>query len=123
VNLQVGTTSFPRTAFLSLYVFGFRSGGAARLIHGDPRFTRTLRYLWNHHAPQFLVSRYCSAEITGPEVIMTMVPELMGRRTYGMRGDFVSAPLHHLFAVQRRLMSGAWTHLLAPGYVEHTVWA
>jgi hypothetical protein len=34
-----------------------------------------------------------------PEAIMTTIPEPMGRRAYGMRGDFVSAPLHHHFIV------------------------
>jgi hypothetical protein len=32
VNLRVGPTSFSRATFLSLYVLGFRSSGAARLI-------------------------------------------------------------------------------------------
>jgi hypothetical protein len=54
---------------------------------------------------------------------MTTIPEPTGRHAYGMRGDSVSALLHHLFAVQRRLMSGAWTHLSAPGYAERVVWA
>jgi hypothetical protein len=54
---------------------------------------------------------------------MTTIPEPMGRRTYEMRGDSVSVPLHHLFTVQRRLTSGAWTHLSAPRYAERTVWA
>jgi hypothetical protein len=58
---------------------------------------------------------YCSAKIVGPEVITTMIPE------YGMRGDSVLVPLLHLFVVQRRLMSGAWTHLSASGYAERTV--
>jgi hypothetical protein len=91
-NPRVGPASFPRAAFLSLYVLGFRSGGAARLIRGDPRFVRTLRCSRNCHAPQFLVGRYCSAEIAGPEVIMTMIPEPMGHCAYGIRGDSVSAP-------------------------------
>jgi hypothetical protein len=116
-----GQTSFPRAAFLSLYVLGFQSGGVSRLMCGDPRFTRTLRCSRNRHASQFLVGRYCSAEIAGPEVIMTMIPELMGLRAYGMHRDSVSAPFLHLLVVQRRLMSGAWTHLSASGYAEHTV--
>jgi hypothetical protein len=37
-NPRVGPTSFPHAAFLSLYVLGFQSGGAARLIHGNPQF-------------------------------------------------------------------------------------
>jgi hypothetical protein len=69
------------------------------------------------------MGRYCSAEITGPEVIMTTIPEPMGLRTYGMRGDSVSASLLLLFAIQRRLMSGAWTHLSASGYAERAVQA
>jgi hypothetical protein len=59
----------------------------------------------------------------GPEVIMTMFPELRGRRTSGMRGDSVSAPLHHHFAVHCQLMSGTWAYLSAPGYAERAVWA
>jgi hypothetical protein len=86
VNPRVGPTSFPHATFLSLYVLGFRSGGAARLICGNPRFARTLRCSWNHHAPQFLMSCYCSAEIVRPEVIMTTIPEPTGRGAYGMRG-------------------------------------
>jgi hypothetical protein len=39
---------------------------------------------------------------------MTTFPEPMGRRASGMRGDSVSAPLHHHFTVQCRLMSGTW---------------
>jgi hypothetical protein len=122
-NPRVGPISFPHVAFLSLYVLGFRSGGAARLIRGDPRFARTLRCSRNRHAPQVLMGRYCSAEIMGPEVIMTTIPEPMGCRTYRMREDSISASLHHLFDVQCRLMSGAWTHLSAPGYAERVVWA
>jgi hypothetical protein len=91
-NPRVGPTSFPHAAFLSLYVLGFRSGGAARLIRGDPRLTQMLRCSWNRHAPQFLVGRYCSVEIMGPKVIMTMIPEPTGLRTYGMCRDSVSAP-------------------------------
>jgi hypothetical protein len=72
---------------------------------------------------QFLVGRYCTAKIAGPEVIMTTIPELTGRHAYGIRGDSVSALLHHLFAVQCRLMSRAWAHLSAPGYAERGVWA
>jgi hypothetical protein len=53
------------------------------------------------------MGRYCSAEITGPEVIMITIPEPMGLRAYGMRGDSISVPLLHLLVVQRRLMSGA----------------
>jgi hypothetical protein len=104
---RVGPTSFPRAIFLSLYVLGFRSGGASRLICGDPRFTWTLRCSRNRHAPQFLVGRYCSAEIVGPEVIMTTIPEPAGLHAYGMHRDSVLAPLLHLLVVQRRLMSGA----------------
>jgi hypothetical protein len=62
----------------------------------------------NRHAPQFRVGRYFSAEVTGPEVIMTTIPEPMGHHAYGMCGDSVSAPLHRHFAVQCRLMSGTW---------------
>jgi hypothetical protein len=120
-NPWVGPTSFPCVAFLSLYVLGFRSGGATRLIRGDPRFARTLRCSWNHHTPQFLVGHYCSAEIMGPEVIMTTIPEPTGLCAYGMRGDSISAPLLHLLVVQRRLMSGTQTHLSASGYAEHAV--
>jgi hypothetical protein len=54
---------------------------------------------------------------------MTMIPESTGLRAYGMRGDSVLAPMHHLFAVQCQLMSGAWTHLSTPGYAERAVWA
>jgi hypothetical protein len=54
---------------------------------------------------------------------MTTIPELMGRRTYGMHEDSVSALLHHHFAVQCRLMSGTWARLSAPGYAERVVWA
>jgi hypothetical protein len=122
-NPRVGPTPFPRAAFLSLYVLGFRSSGAARLIRGDPRFARTLRCSQNRHAPQFLMGRYCLAEIAGPEVIMTTIPESMRLCAYGMRRDSVSAPLLHLSVVQRRLMSRAWTHLSASGYAERAVWA
>jgi hypothetical protein len=99
-NPRVEPTSFPRATFLSLYVLGFRSGGAARMIRGDPRFARTLRCSWNHHASQFLMGRYCSVKITRLEVITTTIPKLTGRRTYGMHGDSISASLHHLFTVQ-----------------------
>jgi hypothetical protein len=54
---------------------------------------------------------------------MTTIPKPTGFRAYEMRGDFVSVPLLHLFVVQRRLMSGAWTHLSASGYAERMVWA
>jgi hypothetical protein len=54
---------------------------------------------------------------------MTTIPEPTGRHAYELHGDSVLAPLHHLFVVQCRLMSGSWTHLPAPGYAEHTVWA
>jgi hypothetical protein len=101
---------------------GFRSGGAARLISGNPPFARTLRCsARNCHTPQLRVGRYCSAEVTGTEAIMTTIPELMGRRTYGMHGDSVSALLHHHFAVQCRLMNGTWARLSAPGYAERGV--
>jgi hypothetical protein len=122
-NPRVGSTSFPRAAFLSLYVLGFRSGGAVRLMRGDPRFARTLRCSRNRHVSQFLMGHYCSAKIMGPNVIMITIPEPMGLRAYGIRGDSVSAPSLHLLVVQRRLMSGAWTHLSASGYAEHAVWA
>jgi hypothetical protein len=92
-------------------------------MRGDPRFTRTLRCSWNHHVSQFLVGCYYSAEIAGPEVIMITIPEQTGLRAYRMHGDSVSAPPLHLLVIQRRLMSGAWTHLSASGYVEHAVWA
>jgi hypothetical protein len=71
---------------------------------------------------QFLTGRYCSAEITGPEVIMIMIPEPTRLRAYGMREDSISALPLHLLVKQRRLMSGAWTHLSASGHVEHAVW-
>jgi hypothetical protein len=96
----VGLTSFPHVAFLSLYVLGFRSSGAVQLIHGDPRFVSMLRCSQNRHAPQFLMGCYCTAEIMRPEVIMTTILEPTGRCAYGMRGDSVLVPLHHLFAVQ-----------------------
>jgi hypothetical protein len=54
---------------------------------------------------------------------MTTIPEPMGRRAYGMRGDSVLAPLHHHFAVQCQLMSGTWARLSVLGYAEHVVWA
>jgi hypothetical protein len=54
---------------------------------------------------------------------MTTFPKPMGRRASGMHGDSVSAPLHHHFVVQRRLMSGTWARLSAPGYTECAVWA
>jgi hypothetical protein len=54
---------------------------------------------------------------------MTTFHEPMGRRTSEMRGDSISAPLHHYFTVQCRLMSGTWSHLSAPGYAERAVWA
>jgi hypothetical protein len=100
-NPQVGPISFPHAAFLSLYVLGFRSGGAARLMCGDPRFARTLRCSRNRHASQFLMGCYCSAEITGPEVIMITIPEPTGLHAYGMRGNSVSASLLYLLIVQR----------------------
>jgi hypothetical protein len=120
-NPRVGPTSFPRIAFLSLYVLGFRSGGAARLMHGVPRFAQTLRCSRNRHASQFLVGRYCSAEITGPEVIMITIPEPTGLCAYGMRGDSVLVPPLHLLVVQHRLMSEAQTHLSASRYAEHVM--
>jgi hypothetical protein len=82
-----------------------------------------LRCSRNRHVPQFLVGRYCSVEIAGPEVIMTTIPELMRCHPYRMHGDSVSALLHHLFAVHRQLMRGAWTHLSVPGYAKRVVWA
>jgi hypothetical protein len=54
---------------------------------------------------------------------MTTILEPMGLRAYGMYGDSILAPLLHLLVVQRRLMSGAWTHLSTSGYAEHAVWA
>jgi hypothetical protein len=99
-NPRVGPTSFPRAAFLSLYVLGFRSGGAARLMRGGPQFTQMLRCLRNRHASQFLMGRYCSAEIAGTEVIMIMIPEPMGLRAYGMHGDSISVSPLHLLIVQ-----------------------
>jgi hypothetical protein len=54
---------------------------------------------------------------------MTTIPEPTGHRAYGMRGDSVSVPLHHHFAVQCRLMSGTWARLSVPGYAERAVWA
>jgi hypothetical protein len=54
---------------------------------------------------------------------MTTFPEPMGRRASGMRGDFISASLHHHFTAQCRLMNRTWAHLSAPGYVERAVWA
>jgi hypothetical protein len=54
---------------------------------------------------------------------MTTILESMGCRAYRMREDSVSVLLHHLFAVQCRLMSGAWAHLSAPGCAERAVWA
>jgi hypothetical protein len=92
-------------------------------MRGDPRFVRTLRCSWNRHASQFLTGHYYSAEITGPELIMITILEPTGLHTYGMRGDFVLAPPLHLLIVQRRLMSGTWTHLSASGYAEHATWA
>jgi hypothetical protein len=123
VNPRVGPTSFPLAAFLSLYVLGFQSGGAARLIRGDPRFTQMLRCSRNRHALQFLMGHYYLAEIAGPEVIMTTIPEPMGLRAYGMHRDSVSASLLLLFTIQCRLMSRAWTHLSASGCAKHTVLA
>jgi hypothetical protein len=54
---------------------------------------------------------------------MTTIPESTRLRAYRLCGDSVSVPPLHLLVVQRRLMSGAWTHLSASGYVEHAVWA
>jgi hypothetical protein len=54
---------------------------------------------------------------------MITIPEPTGLRAYGMHGDSVSAPPLHLLVLQRRLMSGAWTHLSAFGYAEHMKWA
>jgi hypothetical protein len=54
---------------------------------------------------------------------MTTIPEPTELCAYGMRGNSVSAPLLHLLVVQRRLMSGAQTHLSASGHAEHVVWA
>jgi hypothetical protein len=122
-NPRVGPTSFPRAAFLSLCTLGFRSGGAARPIRGDPRFTRTLRCSRNCPAPQFHVGRYCSVGIPKPETIMTTFPKPTGRRAYGMRGDSVLVPLHHHFTVQCRLISETWARLSAPGHTERAVWA
>jgi hypothetical protein len=48
-------------------------------------------------------------------------PRPTGRRAYGMRGDSVSAPLHHHFTVQCRLMSGTCARLSASGYAERVV--
>jgi hypothetical protein len=52
---------------------------------------------------------------------MTMFPETMGRHAYGMHGDSVSAPLHHHFTDQCRLMSGPWACFSALGYTERLV--
>jgi hypothetical protein len=82
-----------------------------------------LRCSQNHHAPQFRVGRYRSAEIMGHEANMTTFPEPMGRRAYGMCVDSISALLHHHLTVQRRLMSGSWAHRSVPGYAERTVGA
>jgi hypothetical protein len=54
---------------------------------------------------------------------MAMFPEPMGCRAYGMRGDSVSALLHHHLTVQCRLTSGSWAHRSVPGYAERTVGA
>jgi hypothetical protein len=54
---------------------------------------------------------------------MTTFPEPTVRCASEMRGDSVSAPLHHHFAVQCRLMSGTWARLSAPGCAERAVWA
>jgi hypothetical protein len=54
---------------------------------------------------------------------MTTFLEPSGRRASGMHGDSVSAPLHHHFPIQCRLMSETWACLSAPGYVERAVWA
>jgi hypothetical protein len=54
---------------------------------------------------------------------MTTIPEPTRHRTYGIRGESISTPLLHLFVVQCRLMSRAWTHLSAHGYAERAVWA
>jgi hypothetical protein len=67
--------------------------------------------------------RYCSAGIAGSEAIMTTFSEPMGRRASGMRGDSISAPLHHHFTVQCRLMKGTWARLSGPRYAERAVWA
>jgi hypothetical protein len=79
--------------------------------------------VWNCHAPQFRMGRYCSVEVAGPEAIITTILELTGHRAYGMCGDSVSSPLHHHFVVQCRLMSGTWAHLSVPGYAERVAWA
>jgi hypothetical protein len=76
-------------------------------MSGSPRFTRTLRRSQNRHVPQFLVGRYCSAKIAGPEVIMITTPKPTGLHAYGMHGDSVSVPPLHLLVIQCRLMSGA----------------
>jgi hypothetical protein len=59
----------------------------------------------------------------GPEAIMTTFPELTGCHASGMRGDSVSAPLHHHFAIQFRLVSGTWARLSVTEYAERAVWA
>jgi hypothetical protein len=49
----------------------------------------TVRCAWqNRRAPQFHVGRYCTAEVAGPEAIMTTILEPTGCRAYGMRGVF-----------------------------------
>jgi hypothetical protein len=73
--------------------------------------------------PQFRVGHYCSAEVMGPEAIMTTVPEPSRHQAYGMRGDSISALLHNHFVAQRRLTSGTLAHLSVLGYAERTVWA
>jgi hypothetical protein len=40
----------------------------------------------NHHALQFPMGYYCAAEVTGPEAIMTMIPELMVHRIAEVAG-------------------------------------
>jgi hypothetical protein len=54
---------------------------------------------------------------------MTTFPKPTGRRASRMRGDSVSAPLHHHFTIQCRVISGTWARLSTPGYAERAVWA
>jgi hypothetical protein len=112
----------PRSLFESLCVGILKrwcsAAGAWRpMIRADVAMLAELSRVTVPHGPLLLSGNH------GPEVIMIMIPEPMGLRTYGMHGDSVSALPLHLLVVQHRQMSGAWTHLSASRHAEHVVWA
>jgi hypothetical protein len=50
---------------------------------------------------QFPMGCYCAIEVAEAEAIMSMILEPKGRRTYGMCGRFIFAPLVYHFTYRR----------------------